>query len=212
MDLTITLDDLATIVVTKPAFKAGVAEEVKNHKIQLEKEIMILKEQLEQLKVAVATQTVAIKTEFDQVKAKFESQGSEIGNLKKAVAALEVKIGEFESLDASAELKAINDSLAAIDAISESDVPPADTTPPAIPLSLVATNTTAVGTDLAWNSDPDVAMYNVFQDGIKVGSATVSAFSVTGLTSATAYSFTVSAKDAAGNESSQSDALAVTTL
>lgn len=211
MSLTITLDDLATLVTTKKVFKDAVAEETKKNTIELENNIMVLKEQLEALKVAVADQTVAIKTEFDQVKAKFEAQKAEIQNLKDAVDALEDKVAEFEGLDASAELQAVKDSLAAIDAISESDVPPADTTPPAIPVDLVASNVTASGADLSWTADADAVAFEIFQDGTKVGDSTSASFSVSGLAPETAYMFSVNAADAAGNVSSQSDAVSVTT-
>lgn len=212
MNLTITLDDVATLVTTKKVFKDGVAEESKKYISELEKNIMVLKDQLAELKVAVSNQTVAIKTEFDQVKAKFEAQQNEIQNLKDAVDALEDKVAEFEGLDASAELQAVKDSIAAIDAISESDVPPADTTPPAIPVDVVASNITASGADLSWTADADAVKFEIFQDGEKVGEATSASFSVTGLTPETSYMFSVNAADAAGNISGQSDAVAVTTI
>ncbi len=211
MNLHITLDDLATLVTTKEAFKKGVAEEAKKYINELENNIMALKDQLAELKTAVADQTVAIKTEFDEVKAKFEAQQAEIDTLEEAVDALEAKLDEFEGLDASAEVQAIKDSIAKINEISESDVPPADTTPPAIPTDLAATNVTANGVDLSWVADSDAVAFEVFQDGTKVGDATSNNFSVSGLTAETAYAFSVAAKDAAGNTSSQSDSVSVTT-
>jgi len=88
-----------------------------------------------------------------------------------------------------------------------------DSTPPAAPSGL---RTTSVGTSsigLAWTApaDPDVARYTVFRDGTKVATVTGTSATVSGLTPATAYAFTVKAEDAAGNISAASAPLTVTT-
>lgn len=216
MNLTVTLDDIATLVTTKSVFKKSVAKETKKHINQLEKEIMALKEQFAALQVAFANQDVAIKTEFDQVKAKLEALHSENGNLKTAFDALKVELDaikdDISGVDLSTLIKGVDDSIAKIDAISESDVPPADTTPPAIPTGLAASNVTADSLDLTWTEDDvDAVAFEVFQDGVKVGDPTSSSFAVTGLSANTDYVFEVTAVDAAGNISSASDALTVTT-
>lgn len=216
MNLQITLDDLATLVTTKKVFKDAVAEESQKYTNQLEKEIMTLKEQVVVLQAALVDQDTAIKTEFDQVKAKLEALHTENGNLQTAFDALKAELDALkdsvEGVDLQPFIDEVQGSISKIDAISESDVPPADTTPPSIPTGLTAANITDVSADLSWDANADAAMFHVFQDGTEIGSGAENSFAVTGLTSATAYSFTVSAEDAAGNVSSVSDAVVVTTL
>ena len=57
-----------------------------------------------------------------------------------------------------------------------------------------------------------MAGYDVYRGTTRVGSTTSTSFSDTGLSASTAYSYTVRAKDVAGNISSASSALSVTTL
>ena len=89
-----------------------------------------------------------------------------------------------------------------------------DTQAPTVPASLRSTATSATSVGLAWNASTDnvaVTSYEVFRGGVSVGTTTSTAFTVTGLTANTSYSFTVKAKDAAGNASAASTALTVTT-
>jgi chitinase len=92
-----------------------------------------------------------------------------------------------------------------------------DTTPPSVPTGLTSPARTATSVSLAWNASTDnpggsgVAGYDVYRGGALAGSPAASAFTATGLTANTGYSFTVRARDAAGNASAQSAALAVTT-
>ncbi|SNR48790.1 T9SS type A sorting domain-containing protein [Dokdonia pacifica] len=89
-----------------------------------------------------------------------------------------------------------------------------DSDPPSTPTSLAASNTTATSTDLSWNASTDnigVTGYDVYQDGVVVGTASGTSFTVTGLSPTTTYSFFVIAKDAAGNQSGQSNSVSVTT-
>lgn len=216
MNLHITLDDLATLVTTKKVFKDAVAEETNKNINELEKIIMALKDQFAALQVAFANQDVAIKTEFDQVKAKLEALHNESATLQAAFDALKAELdalkGSIEGVDLAPLIAGVDASIAKIDSISESDVPPPDTTPPAIPTDLAATNVTASGVDLSWvEADPDAVGFEVFQDGTKVGDATSNNFSISGLAPETSYVFAVTAKDAAGNVSSPSDGVSVTT-
>jgi cellulose 1,4-beta-cellobiosidase len=67
---------------------------------------------------------------------------------------------------------------------------------------------------LTWNTSTDnvgVTGYDVYRNGTLLGTSTADHYSDTGLTANTAYSYTVSAYDAAGNTSAQSTALQVTT-
>jgi chitinase len=92
-----------------------------------------------------------------------------------------------------------------------------DTTAPSVPTGLNSPAKTATTVSLAWNASTDnpggsgVAGYDVFRNGTVAGSPTATSFTVTGLTANTAYSFTVRARDNAGNASAQSAALSVTT-
>jgi chitodextrinase len=92
--------------------------------------------------------------------------------------------------------------------------PTPDTTPPTAPTGLAAADVTATSLTLSWTAATDdigVSSYEVRRDGVAVGTASVPSFTVTGLTAETAYSFTVLARDAAGNTSAPSAALSVTT-
>lgn len=89
----------------------------------------------------------------------------------------------------------------------------ADTQAPTAP-TLSASGTTGTSTNLSWTGATDnvaVTGYDVFQGATLLGSTVATTFAVTGLTPATTYSFTVRAKDAAGNVSVASNAVSVTT-
>ena len=91
----------------------------------------------------------------------------------------------------------------------------ADTTAPTAPTSLSASGTTQTTTNLSWNASTDnvgVTGYNVYQGATQIGTSTSTSYNVTGLTASTTYSFTVRAKDAAGNISNSSNTVSVTTL
>ncbi|MFJ8825025.1 chitinase [Streptomyces sp. NPDC102467] len=81
---------------------------------------------------------------------------------------------------------------------------------PAVPAGLAAGATTSTSVDLSWTPVSTASGYNVYRDGTKVASVTGSSASVTGLTANTAYSFQVSATNAAG-ESAKSAAVTART-
>ncbi|GAA3293790.1 hypothetical protein GCM10020295_16630 [Streptomyces cinereospinus] len=88
--------------------------------------------------------------------------------------------------------------------------------PPTAPAGLRATARTAGSVSLAWTAATDdvgVTGYDVYRDGTRVASTagTATTFTDTGLSAATAYAYTVRARDAAGNVSAASAALTVTT-
>lgn len=90
----------------------------------------------------------------------------------------------------------------------------ADVEPPSVPTGLSASGISASGATLAWNVSTDnvgVTGYKVFRNGVQVGAPAVNTFADTGLAPLTTYSYTVSAVDAAGNNSAQSAPLPVTT-
>ena len=90
----------------------------------------------------------------------------------------------------------------------------ADTQAPTVPtnLSVVAVGNTTV--DLSWTASSDnvgVTGYDVYEGANLAGTTTSTSFQVTGLTASTTYSFTVRARDAAGNVSAASAAVSATT-
>lgn len=90
-----------------------------------------------------------------------------------------------------------------------------DTTPPSAPSSLAASGTTGTTTNLTWTASTDnvaVTGYDVYQGTTLKGTVTTTSYTVTGLTASTAYTFSVKAKDAAGNVSAASNTVNVTTL
>jgi Zn-dependent metalloprotease len=91
----------------------------------------------------------------------------------------------------------------------------ADTTSPSAPSSLTASGTTTTTTNLSWNTSTDnvaVTGYNVYQGSTLKATVTSTSYAITGLTANTAYTFSVKAKDAAGNISATSNVINVTTL
>jgi len=89
-----------------------------------------------------------------------------------------------------------------------------DTQAPTAPTSLASSSVTSSSVTLAWTASTDnvaVTGYNVYQNSILVGTTTSTTYAVTGLAASTAYTFYITAKDAAGNISSASSSLAVTT-
>jgi bacillolysin len=89
-----------------------------------------------------------------------------------------------------------------------------DTVAPSAPTALAASGTTGTTTNLSWTASTDnvaVTGYDIYQGTTLKGSSTTTTYTVTGLTASTAYTFTVKAKDAAGNVSAASNAVSVTT-
>jgi hypothetical protein len=89
-----------------------------------------------------------------------------------------------------------------------------DTTPPSAPASLHGTGTTSSSAGLAWTASTDnvgVTGYNVYNGSTLASTVTGTSATISGLAASTTYSFTVKAKDAAGNLSAASNALSVTT-
>ncbi len=89
-----------------------------------------------------------------------------------------------------------------------------DTTAPTAP-SLAASGTTSTSTNLSWSGATDnvaVTGYDVYQGASLIGSTTSTSYTVINLSPSTTYTFSVRAKDAAGNVSSSSNSVSVTTL
>jgi len=100
------------------------------------------------------------------------------------------------------------DDLSATSGVSDIIDTVADTIAPAIPTGLSVDGADTVA-DLSWNanSEPDLAGYNVYVDGVKDNGSIVTgtSYQATGLTNNTTVDFQVSAVDGDGNESGLSD-------
>jgi chitodextrinase len=89
-----------------------------------------------------------------------------------------------------------------------------DNQPPTVPAGLISSNITQTSFTLSWTASTDnigVTGYNVYKNGILECTVSSTSASITSLSAATAYAFTVKAKDAAGNLSTASIPLNVTT-
>jgi hypothetical protein len=90
----------------------------------------------------------------------------------------------------------------------------ADTTAPSTPTGVTAGSPTASTIALSWTASTDavgVTGYRVRRNGVVVGTPTGTTFTDTGLAAATSYPYTVTALDAAGNESAPSPQVTATT-
>src|SRR6266853_1025390 len=89
----------------------------------------------------------------------------------------------------------------------------ADTTPPTTPTGLTAAVASSTGANLSWTASTDnvgVTGYIVRRNGVQVAAPSTTSFADTGLSAATTYSYTVAARDAAGNISSNSASVSIT--
>ncbi|NRR34079.1 alpha-amylase [Oxalobacteraceae bacterium] len=89
-----------------------------------------------------------------------------------------------------------------------------DTSAPTAPASLVPSAITSSSLILYWNASSDnygVTQYLIFRNGVQIGTSTGTSYTDTGLSPSTTYSYTVKAKDQAGNLSPASAALSATT-
>lgn len=89
-----------------------------------------------------------------------------------------------------------------------------DTLAPTVPAGVAVTGTTASSVSLSWTPATDntgVSGYDVYRDGVKAGSTASTSFTDSGLTASSSHSYTVRARDAAGNVSAASAAVGATT-
>ncbi|MFI7697429.1 fibronectin type III domain-containing protein [Nonomuraea sp. NPDC049480] len=89
-----------------------------------------------------------------------------------------------------------------------------DTTAPSVPGNLRSTGVTSSSVSLAWNASTDnvgVTGYNVYRGGTLVTTVTGTTYTDTGRAANTGYTYTVRARDAAGNLSGNSNSVTATT-
>ncbi|MFC5823864.1 glycosyl hydrolase family 18 protein [Nonomuraea insulae] len=89
-----------------------------------------------------------------------------------------------------------------------------DTTAPSVPGNLRSTGVTNNSVALAWNASTDnvgVTGYEIYRGGTLITTVTGTTHTDTGLSASTVYSYTVRARDAAGNRSANSASVSATT-
>ena len=92
-----------------------------------------------------------------------------------------------------------------------------DVTPPSVPSGLAASAPSSNLVNLSWSASTDnpggsgVAGYIIYRRGAQIGTSTSTSYADSTVLGTTSYSYTVAAKDAAGNISAQSTAVSVTT-
>ncbi|WP_230194153.1 carbohydrate binding domain-containing protein [Streptomyces coriariae] len=89
-----------------------------------------------------------------------------------------------------------------------------DTQAPTAPGGLTSTGKTSSSVSLSWNAATDnvgVTGYDVYSGSAKVLTVSGTSGTVSGLSASTGYTFTVKARDAAGNTSAASNSVSVTT-
>src|SRR5438105_12482138 len=92
--------------------------------------------------------------------------------------------------------------------------PSVDTTLPSTPTGLTGAAAGSTGANLAWSASTDnvgVTGYIVRRNGVQVATPATTSFAETGLSAGTTYSYTVAARDAAGNISPNSASVSITT-
>src|SRR5882757_406168 len=90
----------------------------------------------------------------------------------------------------------------------------ADTAPPTTPTGLTGAVAGTTGSNLSWSASTDnvgVTGYIVRRNGVQVATPATTSYADAGLSAATTYSYTVAARDAAGNISPNSTSVSVTT-
>ncbi|WP_442266241.1 endonuclease [Tenacibaculum sp. ZS6-P6] len=89
-----------------------------------------------------------------------------------------------------------------------------DTQSPSTPSNLISSNITQSTVDLAWTASTDniaVSGYRIYRNGAQIATSSNPNYTATALSSGTTYSFYVSAYDAAGNISGNSNTVTITT-
>ncbi|WP_166921325.1 M4 family metallopeptidase [Flavobacterium poyangense] len=116
--------------------------------------------------------------------------------------------------EGSAEVIATTNAFYAV-GVGAAYVGSGDTIAPTAPTSLAALGTTGSTASLTWTAATDnvaVTEYEIYEGTRLKGTTTATSYTVTGLLALKAYTFSVKARDAAGNASAASNMVNVTTL
>lgn len=128
----------------------------------------------------------------------------------------DVKLGEVAAFPYSLtwETTGISDGLHTLKATaydgagnsetSENITASVDNTPPPAPSGLTAQVINIIRIDLSWTAPADnsgISYYNIYRDGVLIGTSNTTSFSDTSISFGTTYMYTVSAVDMVGNES-----------
>ncbi|MEK7635597.1 MAG: choice-of-anchor Q domain-containing protein [Patescibacteria group bacterium] len=92
--------------------------------------------------------------------------------------------------------------------------PQPDTTPPSIPANLTAQAISSSQINLSWTASTDnvgVTGYRIYRNSSQIATSSANSYSNANLSPSTSYTYTVSAYDAAGNNSNQSTSAQATT-
>src|SRR2546426_2295043 len=91
--------------------------------------------------------------------------------------------------------------------------PSVDTTAPSMPTGLTGAAAGSTGANLSWSASTDnvgVTAYILLRNGVQVATPATTSFTDMSLFAATTYSYTVAARDAAGNISPNSTSVSIT--
>ncbi|HED39992.1 MAG TPA: hypothetical protein ENJ13_06140, partial [Chromatiales bacterium] len=100
-------------------------------------------------------------------------------------------------------------------AITATTLAAADTDAPSIPSGLAASAITSSSITLSWTASTDntaTTGYRIFRDSVEIATTSTPGYIDQGLAASTQYQYTVTAYDAAANESPSSSAITATTL
>ncbi|WP_135550800.1 fibronectin type III domain-containing protein [Paenibacillus cymbidii] len=93
-------------------------------------------------------------------------------------------------------------------ASNQANVYIADTAPPTVPSNLTITGRTQTSVSLGWGASTDNSgslVYDIYSNGVVVGTVTTMSFTIQGLLAGTNYSIVVKARDGSGNASAASN-------
>ncbi len=111
------------------------------------------------------------------------------------------------------ELRA-RDAAGNLSASSSGSFSTPDTTAPSVPTNVSASSSVSTTVNVSWTASTDnvgVTQYKVFRNSSQIGTSATTSYTDSTVSGSVAYSYKVSARDAASNESAQSAAANVTT-
>lgn len=175
---------------------------------------------LEFVSIDAATSGFSIEAEHSSADGKVTVARGSIANLSgnQTIAVVRLKAlvpGTVAvNVDDTSQLLQSSDSANILTSTTGANYTVTDSTPPSIPGVATMTNSTATSIALAWTAATDnvaVTGYNVYRNGVKVGSSSSLTYTDNGLAPSNSYSYTISARDNGGNESAKSAAVSLST-